>query len=76
MRYIVQIIPAIILIIIGKYYVSDELRPEFLGSGLIFFITFFFVEVVYDVYQNYGKLKKRGGILSKRTSITRMKKFP
>ncbi len=56
MRYIVQIIPAIILIIIGKYYVSDELRPGFLGSGLIFFITFFFVEVVYDVYQNYGKL--------------------
>jgi len=51
MRYLIQIIPAIILILAGKYYVSDELRPEFLGSGLIFFISFVF-EVFYDICQN------------------------
>lgn len=55
MRYLVQIVPAIILILLGKYYVSDELRPELLGSGLIFFIGFIFV-FAYDTYQDYGKL--------------------
>jgi len=56
MRYILQILQAIVIIIIGKYFVSDELRPEFLGTGLTFFITFFFVDLVYDIFQNYGRV--------------------
>lgn len=55
MRYIIEIIPAIIVTLLGKFYVSDELRPEFLGSGLIFFIGFIFV-LLYDFIQNYGSV--------------------
>lgn len=56
MKYILQIITAITLIVIGYYFASDELRPEFVGGGLTLFITFFTIEVVYDIYENYDRI--------------------
>lgn len=56
MKYILQIITAIILLIVGKYYISDELKPEFMGSGAIFLITLFLVDVLYGFYRNYGRI--------------------
>ncbi|CAM1364272.1 SMODS-associated NUDIX domain-containing protein [Tenacibaculum xiamenense] len=51
-----QIIAAIILIVLGKFIVAEELRPEFIGAGCIFFITFFFT-VLEDGIRNFKRLK-------------------
>lgn len=64
MKYVLQILAAIILIVIGRYYSSDELRPEFLGGGLTALIVLILVEATYDVIQNYGWL-----MLSLRTKL-------
>lgn len=56
MKYILQIITAIILFLIGKYYVSDELRPEFIGSGAIVLITLILVDAAYGFYRNRGRI--------------------
>lgn len=56
MKYLLQIIAATLLIIIGKYFLSDELRPEFVGTGLIMFIVLFSVELAYDITANYNRL--------------------
>lgn len=55
MSYFIQIITIITLIVIGKYYASDELRPEFLGSGLIALISLL-PAIIYSIYLNYGKI--------------------
>lgn len=57
MKYILQIVAAIIFILIGKNYASDELRPEFIGNGLILIITLVVVELGYDIYKNWKRLK-------------------
>jgi hypothetical protein len=56
MKYILKIIAALIFIVVGKYYVSDELSPEFIGSGLIILVTLIVVEVGLDVYNNWNRL--------------------
>jgi SMODS-associated NUDIX domain len=56
MKYILQIITAAILIVVGKYFVSDELRPEFIGGGLTLFISFLIIEAGYDIYENYRRI--------------------
>jgi hypothetical protein len=57
MKYILQIVAATIFILIGKNFASDELRPEFVGNGLILFITLIIVELGYDIYSNWNRLK-------------------
>lgn len=56
MKYTLQIIAAVVLIVIGKYYLSDELRPEFVGSGLVMLIVLLAVELVYDIVINYNRI--------------------
>jgi SMODS-associated NUDIX domain len=57
MKYLLQIIAAIIFIFAGKNFTSDELRPEFVGNGLILLITLIVVELGYDIYKNWRRLK-------------------
>jgi SMODS-associated NUDIX domain len=57
MKYVLQIIAAIIFIIIGKSFASDELRPEFVGNGLILLLTLIIVELGYDIYKNWKRIK-------------------
>jgi hypothetical protein len=57
MKYILQIAAAIIFILIGKHFASDELRPEFVGNGFILLITLLVVELGYDIYRNWRRLK-------------------
>lgn len=56
MKYLLQVIAATILIVVGKYFLSDELRPEFVGNGLAMFVLLFTVELVYDAYTNWHRL--------------------
>ena len=56
MKYLLQIIAATILIVVGKYFLSDELRPEFVGNGLAMFVLLFTVELMYDAYANKHRL--------------------
>jgi hypothetical protein len=56
MKYLLQVIAATILVIVGKYFLSDELRPEFVGNGLAMFVLLFTVELVYDAYTNRHRL--------------------
>lgn len=56
MKYLLKIIAAIIIIIIGKYCVSDGLRPEFISSGIIIIVTLIVVEAGYDIYNDWNRL--------------------
>lgn len=56
MKYLLQIIAAAIYILIGRNFASDELRPEFVGNGLILVITLIVVEAGYDIYKNWNRL--------------------
>ncbi len=56
MKYLLQIIVAIIFILIGRHFASDELRPEFVGSGLTLLISLLIVELGYDIYKNWNRL--------------------
>lgn len=53
---IIQISLACFLIILGFFVVSDELRPEFIGAGLIFLISFLF-SMLEDGYKNFKRLR-------------------
>lgn len=55
MKYILQIIAALVFIVIGKYGVSDELRPEFVGTGLAILISLIIIELGYDIYKNWNR---------------------
>jgi hypothetical protein len=56
MKYILQIITVIILIVIGQYFTSEELRPEFVGAGFTLGLTLVIVELGYDLYLNWKRI--------------------
>lgn len=56
MKYLLQIIAALVLIVIGKYFGSDELRPEFVGTGLVMLVVLLTVELVYDIIINRKRI--------------------
>ncbi len=56
MKYLLHIIAASILVIIG-IFAPENLGTEFIGAGLSFFVIFLLVEIGYDIYENYGLLK-------------------
>jgi hypothetical protein len=51
MNYLLQIVVAIISIFIGKYFVDENLSPEFIGGGIIALVTILF-GAIYDAYVN------------------------
>lgn len=57
MRYLFQVVAAIVLIGLGKLLAPDELRPEFVGSGLIMMIVLIIVDAGYDVVRNWSRLR-------------------
>jgi hypothetical protein len=56
MKYIIKIILGIILIIIGKSFVSNVLKPEFLGGGIILLLTIVFEDFITDIILNWKKV--------------------
>ncbi|MBN8651452.1 MAG: hypothetical protein J0L67_08485 [Cytophagales bacterium] len=56
MKYLLKVIAAITLIVIGKYFIGDELRPELMGAGLIALFVLLPVDLAYDVIKNRGRL--------------------
>ena len=62
---IFQILIAITLIILGLFVVSDNLKPEFIGAGLIFLVTFIF-SILEDSYRNFKRFKLYWQILKLR----------
>jgi hypothetical protein len=56
MRYLFQVVAAIVLIGLGKILAPDELRPEFVGSGLIMMVVLIIVDAGYDVVRNWSRL--------------------
>ena len=57
MRYILQLIAAAIFLFIGWLISDANLSTEFLGNGVAIIITLLVVEIGYDIYTNYGRLK-------------------
>jgi hypothetical protein len=57
MKYILQIIAAIIFLFIGWLTKDENLKSEFLGNGFAIIIILLIVELGYDIYKNYGRLK-------------------
>lgn len=57
MKYFIQVILGFILVLIGYLYSSDELRPEFVGSGLIIIVTLIFSDLIYEIISNWRRLK-------------------
>lgn len=56
MKYLIQIVLGIILIVVGYFYSTDELRPEFVGSGFILVIsTLYFIS--FEIYENWKRIK-------------------
>lgn len=56
MRYIIQIILGIILIVVLPRFFSDELKPELIGSGIVIIVTLIVVEWGYAAYANRKRL--------------------
>lgn len=57
MKYLIQIFLGIMLIFFGKYFVSDELRPELVGGGLTLLISLVVSDFVYEIVKNWKRLK-------------------
>lgn len=55
MKYILQITVALIFILLGKYVLPVELSGNFISEGIVFFITFFFVDFGYEIYKNWNR---------------------
>lgn len=55
MKYLAQIIIAAILILFGKYFVGESLKPEFIGGGLIAFVTII-IGLIFDTYENRKRI--------------------
>ena len=55
-KYIVKLILAIILLVVG-YKVDGNLKPEFVGSGIILLITLLVVDLPFDLYNNWKRIK-------------------
>ncbi|MEZ4772696.1 MAG: hypothetical protein R3D00_05880 [Bacteroidia bacterium] len=56
MKYVLQIVAALVIMLAGKFFVPEELRPEFVGGGLILLITLLFVEIGHEVYTNWNRI--------------------
>lgn len=56
MKYVFQLITAIIYILLGRNYVSDELRPEFIGGGVTLIILVVVSGIGYDAYRNRNRI--------------------
>jgi len=57
MKYLIQLIFGGILICIGYYFSSDELRPEFVGTGSILILGLILSELAYEMFLNWDRLK-------------------
>lgn len=56
-RYIFKLSFATLLLFIGVYIVSDNLKPEFIGAGCILFIDILLIDISYDLYINWKRIK-------------------
>ena len=56
LRFILKILVALILIIIG-YNIDESLRPEFIGGGYILLITILIFDGFNFFYKNWKRLK-------------------
>jgi hypothetical protein len=57
MKYVLQIVAAVILIIAGQYIVKGELSPNLTAEGLVIIISLLVTEIGYDVYRNWRRCK-------------------
>ncbi len=57
MKYLIQLVFGVILISIGYYFASDELRPEFVGAGAILIFGILFSELTYETIINWKRIK-------------------
>lgn len=57
MRYILQLIAAAIFLFISWLIKDPNLRTEFLGNGAAIIISFLVVDMGYDIYTHFGRLK-------------------
>ena len=56
MKYIIQIVFSSIAIFIGKNWVEPELRPEFVGHGLLILLTLIIVDLSLFVFENHARI--------------------
>lgn len=56
MKYIIQIVFSSIAIFIGKNWVEPELRPEFVGHGLLILLTLIIVDLSLFIYENHTRV--------------------
>lgn len=57
MKYLIQLFFGAILISIGYYFSSDELRPEFVGTGVILILGVLLSELTYETIVNWKRIK-------------------
>jgi hypothetical protein len=57
MKYLLQLVSAITLIAIGRFFVSEELRPEFVGAGMVMLTGLIFIDIAYDMIKNWKRIK-------------------
>lgn len=57
MKYLLQVIAATILIVAGRFFIGEDLRPEFIGAGMVMLVLLICVEVTYDIIANWKRLK-------------------
>ena len=56
MKYLLQIISAVILYCLGKYFFHDELSPHFIAGGVIIFVSVICIDLAYDICKNWNRL--------------------
>ncbi len=56
MKYIVKIALGILLVIISLF-VSRDLKPEFVGGGMIILISLLILDMPFDLYNNWERIK-------------------
>lgn len=57
MKYILQLIAALIFLFLGWFIKDENLKTEFLGNAGAIIIILLVVELGYDIYINFGRLK-------------------
>lgn len=56
MKYLLQIVAAIILILLGKFFFNDHLSPHFIAEGVIVLVFLIVVDLGYGIYKNHKRL--------------------
>lgn len=56
MKYLLQIVAAMFLILLGEIGLNDHLSPHFIAEGIIVLVTLFIVELGYDIYNNWTRI--------------------